>query len=207
MQTQRDLLPWILGGLLVVAAAVAFTAVSTTQTAGPSPPPVHVLAARAVTAAPRASVATPPPVLSAAPPRALPQPDQTASTAQPAAQDQVPVAAGQIWQCTTNGVKTFSNNPCGEKSSLLDVGPVNTMHPPPAASYARSYAPQPQYVPAYSGQSDDDAQDAYADESGAEAGGNSYTIVQGVRILPRRHADHRHRPPSHHSSRPESRKF
>lgn len=204
MNNQCDLLPWIWGGLSVAAVAVAVTAVSISRTEGANPPPTRVLAARATTmelAAPvRASMPIPP-----ASHQALPHSEQVA--AQPAARDPVPVTAGQIWQCTTNGVKTFSNNPCGEKSSLLDVGPINTMHPPPVMSYAHNYAPPPRYVPAYNDQSDDGDQGAYADEPASETGGNAYTIVQGIRLEHRRRTDHSHRPPAHRNSAPVSRKY
>lgn len=204
MNNQRDLLPWILGGLSAAAVAVAVTALSISRTEDANPPPARVLAARATTRALAAPVPVSMPI-AAASPQALPQPKQAAML--PAVRDSVPVTAGQIWQCMTNGVKTFSNNPCGEKSSLLDVGPINTMPPPPVMNYARSYAPQPRYVQASDDQSDEGDQDAYADEPASETGGNAYTIVQGIRIERRRRADHTHRPPAHRNSAQVSRKY
>jgi hypothetical protein len=107
-------------------------------------------------------------------------------------------------------VKTFSNNPCGEKSTLLDVGPVNTMSPAPMR-YARAYAPDPRYAH-YPDQSAAAEDDDYSDQPG-DTGGNSYTIVQGVGFVPRRR-ENIHRPhyppaqptppapPAHHNSGP-----
>lgn len=196
MNTQRNLLPWIVGGLCVAAVAVALavTAVSPNGTAPLAPAPIRVAAAQPATAPPPAPTAAKAPIVAASP------------QAPPAASVEAPVTAGQIWQCTTNGVKTFSNNPCGEKSSLLEVGPINTMRPPPVTSYARGNVPQPHYVPANDGQSNEGGQDAYADDQGAGDGGSYYTVVQGVRILHRRRADHHVRPPPHHSSAPVLRK-
>jgi hypothetical protein len=108
---------------------------------------------------------------------------------------------GQIWVCTTKGVKTFSNNPCGEKSTLLDVGPINTMNATPPNRYPRNYEPQPHYTPAYDAQ--DPAED-YSEQYGSETGGTSYTVVQGLAFVPRRRAEHPHRPTNqqHHNPGP-----
>jgi hypothetical protein len=110
------------------------------------------------------------------------------AAAQPDAQ------GGQIWVCTTKGVKTFSNNPCGEKSTLLDVGPINTMNATPVNRYPRGYEQQPRYAPAYNDQATE-AED-YSDQYGSDAGA-PYTIVQGVAFVPRRHLEHPHRPAYH----------
>jgi hypothetical protein len=111
---------------------------------------------------------------------------------------ELPAPSGQIWECTTKGVKTFSNNPCGDSSTRLEIGPINTMNPTPAVRYARAYAPEPRYAPAYAA-SDGSDQDSYSDQASAESGGNSYTIIQGVGFVPRRHPEHpHHRPTPHH---------
>jgi hypothetical protein len=112
---------------------------------------------------------------------------------------------GQIWVCTTKGVKTYSNNPCGEKSTLLDVGPINTMNATPPNRYPRGYEPQPRYAPAYNDQAP--AADDYSEQYESETGATSYTIVQGLAFVPRRRAEHPHRPPHHHNSAPVPRKF
>ncbi|HEY2465602.1 MAG TPA: hypothetical protein VGI32_16190 [Steroidobacteraceae bacterium] len=197
MNKERDLLPWIFGGLSAAAIAVAFAAVSSHR-AEPAlaftPTPVVAAQAPALPAAvpapPTASAPSPAPATDAAP---MPAP--------PPAQAAVPPTAseGQIWACTTNGVKTYSNNPCGEKSTLLDVGPVNTMSATPAIHYARPYGAAPSYQPGYADQGAADDSEDYAEQYPAEAGGNSYAIVQGVRFAPRKRPDHFHRAPSHHN--------
>ena len=218
MKKERDLLPWIFGGLSAAAIAVAFAAVSTHRDAPTLTP--QVLAAPPAASLPTTATPTTPtqtPVqpmattAQAAPPAM--QPD-SAPPMPPQAQTAVApeVQAGQIWECTTKGVKTFSNNPCGEKSTLLDVGPVNTMSPPPMR-YARAHAPDPRYAAGYPDQSAAAEDDDYSDQSG-DTGGNSYTIVQGVGFVPRRRAENNHRPhypptqpaqpapPAHHNSGP-----
>jgi hypothetical protein len=109
-----------------------------------------------------------------------------------------PAQTGQIWECTTKDVKTFSNNPCGDKSTLLEVGPINTMNPTPV-HYARAYAAEPRYAPAYTDSDGAADQEPYSDAVSGESGGNSYTIVQGVGFIARRRPEHpHHRPmPSH----------
>jgi hypothetical protein len=129
------------------------------------------------------------------------------------------VESGQIWECTTNGIKTFSNNPCGDKASLRDVGAINTMDPTPVVHYARSYGPDPRNAraPQYGDQNAYADQNSYADdvysEPGAsESSGNSYAIIQGIAFAPRRrpehthHRDHPDHPPYQHNSGPSSRK-
>lgn len=102
----------------------------------------------------------------------------------------------------TKGVKTFSNNPCGEKSTLLDVGPVNTMNPTPAIHYARGYVTEPRNTTAYADRSAPADADEYSDQYSSESGGNSYTIIQGVGFVPRRRPEHPHRPANHHNPAP-----
>jgi hypothetical protein len=209
MKNQTGLLPWVLGGLSVAAVAVVITVASAGKTAAPSLSPEGAASAQAAApnspslpaASSAATVATEPAVatVAAAPavvPTSVPDPE---TVPPPAAQAQEPaVQSGQIWQCVTNGVKTFSNNPCGEKSSLLEVRAINTMNPTPVARYARTYAPQ-QYSPAYADQNTYSDEDAYG-EQGADTAANSYTVVQGVAFLPRRRPDHpHHRPPFHHN--------
>ncbi len=212
MKNQSGLLPWVLGGLSVAAVAVVITVASAGKTAAPGLSPEGAASAQAAApnspslpaAASAATVATEPAVatVAAAPavvpaslqdPETVPPPTATAqTTAEPEVQ------SGQIWQCVTNGVKTFSNNPCGEKSTLLEVRTINTMNPTPVARYARTYAPQT-YSPAYADQNSYSDQDDYG-EQGADTAANSYAVVQGVAFLPRRRPDHpHHRPPFHHN--------
>jgi hypothetical protein len=194
MNKERDLLPWILGGLSAAAIAVAFAAVSTHRGAPISPP--QAVAAQPPTL-PTAQAA---PVDAQAASPAV-EPDAARGSPPPQAQTAVEpeAAGGQIWECTTKGVKTFSNNPCGEKSALLDVGPINTMNPTPALHYVGAYGPQPRYAQGYADQSAGDADD-YSDQNAAETGGNSYMVVQGVGFVAHRRPEHFHAPPPPHNA-------
>jgi hypothetical protein len=202
MKKERDLLPWILGGLSAAAMAVAFAAVSTHR-ATPALAP-QVIAAQSPASPPALPMAT---TAQVAPPSA--QPDSAPPSAPPQPQTAVEpdVQPGQIWECMTKGVKTFSNNPCGEKSTLLDVGPINTM-PPSATHYARAYRPDPRYAAGYPDQSAPADADDYSDQNAADTDGNSYSTVLGVGLVQRRRAENIHRPhpvpapPAHHNSAP-----
>lgn len=198
MTKERDLLGWIIGGLSVAGVAVAITAVSIRNRAAPIVQPPRVIAAAAAPAPAPAVVA--PTADPKAPPAAAAQlADQATAKAD--------VQPGQIWECMTNGVKTFSNNPCGEKSALLEITPINTMNPTPQVRYAGGYPAPPRYASAYNEPNAAYAQDENADDEGSETGGNSYTLVQGVGFVPRRRQGHPHRPPNHPSSGPMPRKF
>jgi hypothetical protein len=208
MSRERDLLPWILGGLSIAAVALAITAVSSQRAASPVTPAIPIVAAAASPPpAPALTLAAPPAAAVAdavSEPRSADAPlsAATEAAAQPEAQ------ADQIWACTTKGVKTYSNNPCGEKSSLLEVGPINTMNPATPVHYARAYAAQPQYVPPYSDASTQSNAEDDSEQEGYESGGNSYAIVQGGCCPPRRHFEHHsHQPAYHRNSAPAPRKF
>ena len=190
MDKERDLLPWIFGGLSAAAIAVAYATVST-HSAAPTLRPQYA-AAQAPASPTTLPTARTVPAAAAANPTAAPPAAHPASatlSGPPQAQTGVePEQAGQIWECMTKGVKTFSNNPCGEKSTLLDVGPINRMSPTPVMHYVRAYGPD-QSAPA--------ADEDYSDQYAADTGGDSYTFVQGVGLLPRRRRPEQiHRPPS-----------
>jgi hypothetical protein len=205
MTKERDLLPWIFGGLSAATVALAVAAVATHRTSPAPTPRVAVMPSSTPS-----SNTTPAPI--AAPvsaPETAPAAVANSAIAPPAGESEA--QPGQIWECTTKGVKTFSNNPCGKDSSLLEVGPINSMHatPPPRLAYAYPAQPryaQPSYVDAGAPSNDDED---YADQSGTESGGDSYTIVQGVAFLPRRHPGHHppHQPPHQHHSVSAPRKF
>jgi hypothetical protein len=199
MNNQRDLLPWILGGLAVATAAVVITVASAGKTA-PSLRPGGAATAQ-VTPAPD-SVSLPVPAAEAAMPAVAAMPALAEAAPLPAAQPQATaepeLQTGQIWECMTNGVKTFSNNPCGEKSTLLEVRAINTMNPTPVLRYARANGPEPRYLPQDADQNNYPDQEVYGEHGPGETGGNSYTIVQGLAFLPRKGPEHPHRPPFHH---------
>jgi hypothetical protein len=217
MNKERGLLPWIVGGLTLAGVAAAIAMVSSGKPVAPSLPQ-----ASAVTAQISAPVSPPLPTPAAeaapatqlaAPAEAAAMPDDSPAltTAQAQVTAEPTVQSGQIWECTTNGQKTFSNNPCGEKSTLLAMRPINTMNPTPEVRDSRAYGRQPGYAPQYNNQNayadqngyrDQNAyagEDTYADPGNGEYGGNSYAVVQGFAFLPRRRPEHPHRPESHHN--------
>jgi hypothetical protein len=204
MNSQRDLLPWILGGLSVAAVAAVITVASAGKTAS-SLRPAGAATAQAASAPDSVSSPAPAAAATVATVAAVPAVPAVAETVPlPAAQG--PAAAepalqtGQIWRCETNGVKTFSNNPCGEKSTLLEVRAINTMNPTPVIRYARANGPEPRYSPGYADQNNYSDQEVYGEQGPAETGVNSYAVVQGFAFLPRKRPEHPHQPPPHHST-------
>lgn len=205
MKKQTDLLPWILGGLSVATVAVVITVASAGKTVAPRLPPVGAATAQLTSAPNSPSLPAPATVgtVAGAPavavlpasvsiPEAAPPPAAPQAGAEPALQ------TGQIWECETNGVKTFSNNPCGEKSTLLQLRAINTMSPAPVVRYARANGPEPRYSPGYADQDNYSDQEVDSEQGPAETGVNSYPVVQGLAFLPRNRHEHPHRPPAHH---------
>jgi hypothetical protein len=192
MNRASDLLPWILGGLLMAAVAISITAGSISEKSR-----VRDLAAEPAPSLPAMSPAvapaTAPPIVEPAVLSQLARPSDAPQT-MPSA-----VPSGQIWECTTRGVKTFSNNPCGDKSSLREVGPMNTMTSRPAFPYTEAYAPR--YTPAYVNQNAYSDQDSYSEPASDETHGDVYPVIQGYAYLPQR-VLHPHRPIHHKPGMP-----
>jgi hypothetical protein len=114
-----------------------------------------------------------------------------AAQAQPAP---TPNAAGnQIWECTTNGVKTFSNNRCGNAAVLHEVGPINIMDPSPASN-VHWYGAGP-------GAGPNDAPDYY-DPGPQQPADNSYPAVVGIPYLERRRPERAQQAPHHDRGHP-----
>ena len=193
MDKDRDLLPWIFGGLSMATAAIAITLGATYGNApgdaaknsqAPSPITAHPLPwVEAPTASAPAPAPAPAPVPAAAPAHTL----AAAQTAAPPVEPST-----QIWECTINGQKTFSDNPCGDKSSLREIGPVNRMDPTPVLSQARSFVPGSSYPPEfYPGEG--------ADSSPGEQqfANNSYPVYIGIPSHERRRTGPGHRPHNH----------
>jgi hypothetical protein len=204
MDKDRDLLPWIFGGLSMVSVALAVTIGSTNRTApktlqAPSQTTARILPEAEATIAP-----TPTPTPTPTPPTPTltptPAPILAAAQIQPAPAPQEP--NGQIWECTINGQKTFSDNPCGEKSSLHEIGPVNGMDPTPIFPRARSYAPESSYRPEYSYQGNQPQNSYQGDQEDSTAGeqqfaNGSYPVFVGIPVHEHRRPDHEHRPHGH----------
>jgi hypothetical protein len=205
MNRERDLLPWILGGLSTAAVALAIAAVSTQHAAPPAAQPTAIVAA---TSPAPALPGTAPDMPSAPAVVATVTAANSSVTTPPQGEAPTEVRPGQIWTCTTKGVKTFSNNPCGENSSLLDVGPINTMNPSAPLHYARAYPAPAQYATPYRDAGAQSYAEDDSDQDGYDSGADSYTVVQGIAVPPRRHFEHHpHRPPYHQHSASAPRKF
>lgn len=205
MNRENDLLPWILGGLSIATVVAAVTLGVNNRTAArnaPAPleataiplPPAHV-----EPVATPVPAAAPPPAASVTPTAA---PDATAAPPPPLNQSQPQTA--RIWQCVTNGQKTFSNNPCGAKSTVLDIGPVNSMEATPVFHAGRGYAAQPSYAPSSAPEYDSPQDDSYADSQGSA--NSSYPVYVGVPYAVRIKPQHRH-PPFKHQNAPPARKY
>jgi len=83
------------------------------------------------------------------------------------------------------------------------------MNPTPVVHYARGYAPEPRYAPAYADSDNSSDQEPYSDQAGAESSG-SYTIIQGGGFVARRRPEHHHphhRPTPNHHTGPMPRKY
>jgi hypothetical protein len=141
-------------------------------------------------------IAAPPAAPAVAEPAVLSLDEMPSRTTSPSSE-----SSGQIWECTTNGVRTFSNNPCGDKSTLREVGPINTMNATPPIRYVRANGPDPRYAPAYADEAASD-QDEYSEPVAAESRENSYAVIQGFAYLPRWRTEHPHRPHHHNPGMP-----
>src|SRR5882757_293420 len=113
MYKDKDLLPWIFGGVAIATLAIAMTVGLSNRTAprqSPAPGTIaHMLPEVAAMTAPPAVVTAPLDGTTA-------QPDTTTATAPSMAAAQIqPVTAqmapnSRIWECTINGQKIFSDN-------------------------------------------------------------------------------------------------
>jgi hypothetical protein len=175
MDKDHDLLPWILGGLMIATAALAIAVASTNRIApGNSQalgqPAIQTLPAALPAIAAPASASEPgPPPMAAAPIQAMTPAPPTESTV-------------KIWECTINGIRTYSNKSCGDKPSIREIGPVNTMESTPIFRFDRAYGPESSYQP------------DYPDSSPQESPDNSYPAVIGIPFHQGRRSDHAHQP-------------
>jgi len=202
MDKGRNLLPWIFGGLSMAAAAIAITVASSNggapnrshapiQTTAHISPDAQILPAPQAVALPKAVPAAPAPV-------STPAPTLAAAPTQSAAPPTQPTS--RVWECTINGQKTFSDAPCGDKSSVREIGPINRMDPSPLFSYARPYGREPSYQPEYSDPGEQP--DATAEQQFA---GNPYPVYVGIPVREHARPNHAHRPHGH-SRGPQPRK-
>lgn len=133
-------------------------------------------------------------VAASTPPTVSPSPPPAASVQAPQAASK---QSSQIWECTTNGVKTFSDNPCGTKATRVALRPINTMEPTPVIRSTRADGSDPRYTKEYTDQN------LYPDQDTSAQGfdDNSYPVDQGYQgffYAPLNRPDHHRRPERHH---------
>ena len=187
MIRENDLLPWVMGGLSLATIAVAVTLSSTIGT-GPKKLPTPVQAAVSAPAqAPAPPVApisvsapTPVPVAAMAPP---PDPSLALDPVQPTGAPMAP--ANQIWECTTNGQRTFSDKPCSGNATLREMNPLNVMNAAPRSPPTFPYPQDSSTAPDYNYPDGPDGQDAVS---------SSYPVVVGYPYVVRRRPEHSQRP-------------
>jgi hypothetical protein len=192
MTEDRDLLPWILGGLSMAAIAMAVAVGLTGRTTR-----AHAFSQSASTVPTLATAQLNPHTPSASVPAST-LPASTASFA-PAPSVSIPQTqpepapnppGSQIWECTTNGTKTFSNNRCGSAAILREVGPINVMDRSPVAANVHWYGPD-----------SNDSPDYYYPDPPRPAD-NASPIVVGMPYLERRRPQHPHQPNNHERGHP-----
>ena len=199
MDKDRDLLPWIFGGLSMATVAIAITVGSThgivpqnlhapSRTTAPSQTTAHILPELEVTPAPAPALGTAQ-IQTVAPTLAAAQIQTVTPTMAP---------SSRIWECTINGQRTFSDHPCGDKSSVREIGPTNRMDPTPILPYARSYVPESSYPPEYSYQGGQE--DSIPGEQ--QFANDSYPVFIGIPVHEHRRLEHGHRPHGQHRGPP-----
>jgi hypothetical protein len=171
MHKDIDLLPWILGAL---ATAIVAAAIAVGTTHHPAATLTQTPQQAAAPLSPAVVTIEPPPPASPLEPAAASEPVQPVTAP--------PEQSGQIWECTTNGQKTFSSKPCGDKATLLDVGPVNTMNATPIGQPSRNYPADTNYAPDYSYPGPEESPD------------NSYPAVIGIPYAVRMRPERTHHP-------------
>ena len=194
-----DLLPWITGGLMLAAVAVAIAVSSAGRNAPEKLPAPGQIAVPPHSADALAATSTPAPAPAPAP-ASVPDPAPAivpAVTAAPTAgipSATLPaVASGRIWECTIDGLRTFSGKPCGDKSLVREIGPVNGMDATPVLPYARSAGPDSRREPEYSYPGDQENPDP-----AQEVVHTSYPVFIGIPVHERRRPNHAHRPERGH---------
>ena len=182
MDKDRDLLPWIFGGLSMTTVAIAII-VGTNDRPAPKNSPAPSLAT--AYALPPAPAETVPVAVRVIVPVVVPE--QALAAAQLQTVTPPIEQSTQIWECAINGQRTFSDRRCGEKPSLRKIGPINTMDPTPIFRSNPSYEPQSSYAAEYPNSSEQQLAD------------NSYPAYVGVPYHERRRPDRAR--PSHDRGR------
>ena len=144
----RDIFPWVLGGLLIVLVGIAIGYKSSKQS-----DLTAVVSRIQSSAAPLPAQVSRPPTVTAR--------NSGAPTPVPR----------RVWECAVNGQRTFSDSPCGTTSTIRQLSEINRMDPtpvPPSVTYYNP--PNPSYEPNYTTQSyDNSTNDSSVCESLKEA--------------------------------------
>jgi hypothetical protein len=131
----RDIFPWVLGGLLMVLVAIAIGYTSSNQS--------------------DLSASVPRIQSSAAPLPAQVSRPSTVTARNSGAPTPVP---RRVWECAVNGQRTFSDSPCDTTSTIRQLSETNRMDPTPVSPSVTYYSPpSPSYEPNYTAQSYDNS--------------------------------------------------
>jgi hypothetical protein len=191
----RILLPWVISGLSMACLAIAVMVSANRAAPGISRAPSQASVAVVPPTQLAVPAAAPAPTVAAAPAPTPPAAPVFETASPPPAAATAPGA--QIWECRTNGQRTFSDKPCGDKPVLREVSALNIMNPTPILPPTRSYEPEPSYAPEYSyPEAQEPAEAAYPVMVG-------YPVYVGYPYNHRRRPDHAHRPYPHpHAATP-----
>ena len=136
----KDILPWVLGSVLVISAAAA-AAIGLTDSTAPNPA-IAPNDAMGNIPSPRSNQAA----AAAATPIATVSEPKSASVSPTA---RVPLPPGQVWECEINGQRVFSDAKCGAHASIRQLRELNVMDSVAVApspfygSYGSGYYPPP----------------------------------------------------------------
>jgi hypothetical protein len=134
----RDIFPWVLGGLLIVLAAIAIGYTSNNKSdLSTSVPRIQSSAAPLPAAVARPSTVT---VRNSGAPTLVPR---------------------RVWECAVNGQRIFSDSPCGTTSTIRQLSATNRMDPAPVLPSVTYYnPPSPGYEPNYTQSYDNSANES-----------------------------------------------
>jgi hypothetical protein len=134
------------------------------------------------------------PVPTSAPPVAAATATENSPAAPPTVASATPGPSNQIWECTTKGLRTFSNNPCGANSTVRQLNPINVMEPQPTYHVTHTYAPA--VTPAPVRNYDAAPASENADETYTENAYNGYpgyvVVTRAHRVRPNNAHNHPH---------------
>jgi hypothetical protein len=200
MAEESDLLPWVVGGVLIVSAALAtglaWTGASVSKSEPRAEPPAPI-ARQAAT--PISTQTSPVAAAPTAPAPASTEPSPEASAVAPATAARPLLPVGQVFECFANGQRIFSDAPCGAHSSIRQLAELNVMDSSPVAPLERHY-----HAPPYPQSPTDQNAPYYAPDYGANYGpdyGPDYAndLYSGPQVIMLRERPRRDHFPRHDS--------